>query len=162
MPFKRKMRPADAPPLTPDEALAKLEHFCAYRERCPQEVRQKIAELRVASDLGEQLYQLLASEKFFDEQRFTEVFVRSKFRGNHWGRVRLRQELSMRAIAPELIEQALAEQISEHEYTELVHNLLQKKMTQWTGDPQAKQKAAAGVIRSGFEPSLVFDLIRKL
>jgi regulatory protein len=160
MPFRRKMRAADAPPLTADEALAKMEHFCAYRERCPQEVQQKIRELRLSRELGDQIYQLLESEGFFDEQRFTEVFVRSKFNGNQWGRVRLRQELQQRQIRPDLIERALEEQINESVYEELIHTLIQKKLRQWEGDPQARQKAAAAVIRSGFEVGLVFDHIK--
>lgn len=159
MPFRRKSRPADAPPLTGDEALAKLEHFCAYRERCPQEVLQKIRELRLPTDLGEQLYALLESEGFFNEERFAASFVRGKYRGNHWGRVRIRQELKMRDVAPTCIEQVLAEQIDQEEYLELIRTLLDKKLHQWAGDPQARQKAAAAVIRGGFEPSLVFSMV---
>ena len=42
MPFQRK-KPAQ--PLTVDEAIGKLENFCAYRERCPKEVRSRLTEL---------------------------------------------------------------------------------------------------------------------
>jgi regulatory protein len=161
MPFQRKSRPKDAPPLTPDEALAKLEHFCAFRERCPQEVKQKIQELRLDKALGQQLYQLLETEGFFNEKRFAEVFVRSKFRSNHWGRIRIRLELKMRDIDPELIETALAEQLEEEDYLDYLQTALSKKISQLKDDPQARNKAAATLIRAGFEPDLVFKILSK-
>lgn len=138
-----------------------MEHFCAYRERCPQEVRDKMHELRLPEDLRQQLFDLLQTERFFDEQRFTELFVRGKFRGNQWGRVRLRMELKMRHISPDIMEAALAA-IEEEQYLEVIDALLTKKLKQWPDDPQRKQKAAAAVIRSGFEPDLVFLRLRQV
>jgi regulatory protein len=159
--FKRKPRNPHAPPLTPDEALAKLEHFCAYRERCSSEVRDRIKELNLPKDLGAQLYEVLQSDRFFDDARFAENFVRGKFRGNHWGRVRIRMELKMRHLEEPVIEEALA-QIDETAYVEMIQTMLQKKYQQWHDDPQGRQKAAAAVIRSGFEPSIVFGLLGRL
>ncbi len=155
---RRKFRSPDAPPLTPDEALAKLETFCAYRDRCASEVWQKIKELRLSEELGQQLFDLLQSERFIDEVRFAEGFVRGKLRGNHWGRVRIRQELKMRQVDPQILEDALAT-IDEEMYLELLQDMIAKKRKQYEGDPQVRQKAAAAVIRSGFEPDLVFRLI---
>ena len=151
----------DAPPLTPDEALAKMEHFCAYRERCPKEVRQKMAELRLPKDLADQLYHLLEQESFFNERRFTEMYVLGKFRSNNWGRIRIQLELKMRDIAPSLVEEAFL-QIDEKQYSELIVNLLNKKIKQFKGDSDASRKAAASVIRAGFEPELVFRSLQML
>jgi regulatory protein len=157
MPFRRKPRPLNAPPLSEDEALAKLEHFCAYRERCPQEVKQKMQELRLDAATSAQLYQLLEAEGFFNEKRFAEVFVRSKFRSNHWGRIRIRLELQMRDIDPDIREVALYEQIDEEEYAAYIKTALAKKLAQYGNDPQARTKAAAALVRAGFEPNLVFS-----
>jgi regulatory protein len=158
MAFQRKSRPLDAPPLTPDEALAKLEYFCAYRDRCSQEVLDKIRELRLSKELGEQLFDVLQADRFFDDRRFTEMYVRSKFRSNQWGKVRIRMELKMRNLEPELIENAI-DMLDQDEYETTVKSLLKKKLKQWEGDPLARQKAAASVIRAGFEMDLVFKLV---
>ena len=153
--FKRKPRDPNAAPLTPDEALAKLEHFCAYRERCSSEVLEKIKELRLSKDLGEQLFDVLQTDRFFDDVRFAEIFARGKFRGNQWGKIRIRMELKMRQLPPHIIENAL-DLIDDAAYSETIETLLKKKLSQWHDDPQARHKAAASVIRSGFEPNLVF------
>ncbi|MCC6463096.1 MAG: RecX family transcriptional regulator [Saprospiraceae bacterium] len=143
--------------LTPDEALVKLEHFCAYRERCPQEVRRKLAELGMHGETAEQIYQVLESDGFFNEVRFAEAYAGGKFRINQWGRVRIRLELQQRAIAPAVVRQALAA-IDESEYLQTLQQLLEKKRQQIGAEagPQDRAKIAAALIRSGFEPELVF------
>mgnify|MGYP002625367609 CR=1 FL=1 len=144
--------------LTPDQALAKMEHYCGYRERCPQEVRQKMARLGVKGETAEQIYRVLEGEGYINEARFARAFASGKFRVNRWGRIRIRLELQRRAIAPGLIEAALAE-IDEQEYFNVLQELLAKKLKQYRAgkDPLANRKAAAALIRAGFEPELVFQ-----
>lgn len=151
MPFPKR-------PSTPDEALLKLERFCAYRERCPKEVRSKLAELGLSRADAEQIYQALEADNFFQEARFARSYAIGKFRSNHWGRVRIRQELKMRNIAPEIIQEALNE-IEESEYEALILKLLEKKRQQYAQDPNAREKTAASLIRAGFEMEWVFRLL---
>lgn len=146
-------------PLTTDEALAKLEYFCAYRERCPKEVRTKLSELGMRGEAAEQIYNVLLEDGFFNEERFAMAFAGGKFRVNHWGRVRIRMELRMRNIAPDLVEQALAS-IDEDAYTSLLQDLLAKKRLYYEGQDQARDKTAAALIRAGFEPELVFGMMK--
>jgi SOS response regulatory protein OraA/RecX len=67
-------------------------------------------------------------------------------------------ELKMRNLEPELIENAI-DMLDQEEYEATVKSLLKKKLKQWEGDPLARQKAAASVIRAGFEMDLVFKLV---
>ncbi len=147
--------------LSPDELLSKLEHYCAYRERCPQEVRTKIAALGAAPSVAQQVFEALKADNFFDEQRFAFAYASGKFRNNNWGKVRIRQELRMRDISPEMIEMAL-EVIEMEAYHALVLKLLEKKLAQYAGDAKAREKSAASLIRSGFESSLVFKKLNKI
>jgi regulatory protein len=155
MPFQRKKL---ARPLTPDEALIKMEHFCAYRERCPKEVRARLAELGVQGQDAAQIFEVLRADGFFDEERFALAFAGGKFRSNHWGRVRIRGELRMRDIAPDVVARAL-DSIDEDDYRAVLKKLLDKKREQYEGDDQAREKSAAALIRAGFEPELVFKCL---
>lgn len=147
-------------PLTPDEALRKLETFCAYRDRTGAEVRARLAELGVGGETAEEIFGLLRDEGFFDETRFARAYVRGKLNSNHWGRVRIRIELKRKGIDPDTIRQVMAEEIDETEYTALAQRLIEKKRLSYQADdPLAAQKAAASLIRAGFEPELVFRLI---
>ena len=156
MGFQRKWRSPSDKPLTPDEALVKLERFCLFRERCPQEVRDKIRELRLSEELGATLFNTLLEDRYFDEERFTSLYVRSKIKS--WGRIRVRLELQLRKISPECIENEFNE-IDEEAYRATIQKLLDKKRQQWIDDPLGNQKAAAAVIRMGFESDLVFSLL---
>ncbi len=156
MAFASSKRPEK--PLTPDAALARMEHFCAYRERCPREVRIKLAELGIRGSDAEQIFEVLREDGFFDEERYALAYAGGKFRINHWGRVRIRQELRMRDIAPAVIQKAL-DSIDEPAYLELLEQLMDKKRRQYENDGQAREKTAASLIRAGFEQELVFKYL---
>ena len=148
-------------PLTTDELLSRLENFCAYRERCPKEVRAKLVELGANKADAKQIFDVLQTDKFFDEQRFASAYAGGKFRNNNWGKVRIRLELRMRDIKEEVIEEAL-NSIDLEQYDALLLKLFQKKLAQYTGDAKAGEKTAASLIRSGFEPELVFRNLNKI
>ncbi len=157
MAFYRKKKMGQPSEMTPGEAQNRLEHFCAYRERSPKEVRRKIAELGLDEDAAQALYDTLESDGFFQESRFAEAFAGGKFRANHWGKVRIRMELRhTHGVRAELIE-AVLEQIPEEDYMAALRQILAKKIAQLPADdPLIHQKAAASAIRAGFEPELVF------
>jgi len=157
MAFQKKI----ATPLSADEALARMEGFCAYRERCPQEVRRKMVELGLEGETAEQIWQVLVADGYVNEERFAVAFAGGKFRVNQWGRVRIRLELQQRGIGPDLIRQAL-DALDEAEYLAVLQALLEKKYKQYRSTPNARAKAAASLIRAGFEPDLVFQQLSAL
>ena len=117
-----------------------------------------MAELGVGGKDAAQIFEVLQEDGFFNEARFAMAYAGGKFRINHWGRIRIRQELKMRDIAPDLIQQAL-DSIDEAEYLKLLQQLLEKKRSQYKDDDRAREKTAASLIRSGFEPELVFQYL---
>ena len=155
MAFQKK-RPAQ--PLTADEALVKLESFCAYRERCPKEVRSRLAELGVRGEMADQIFEVLREDGFFNEERFAVAFAGGKFRMNHWGRVRIRLELRMRDIAPDILQHAL-DSIDEAEYLDTLRQLAEKKRAHYADDDNPREKTIAALLRSGFEQDLVFKAL---
>ncbi|MEZ4941045.1 MAG: regulatory protein RecX [Saprospiraceae bacterium] len=150
-------RKGSAKALTPDEALVKMENYCAYRERCWQEVDQKMKTLGVSAEIAGEIRHALQEQGYVDDARFARAFAGGKFRVNRWGRVRIRLELQRRRITSGLIESAL-EDIDEQEYRSVLQERLVKKLEQYqaAADSQGRTKAAAALIRSGFEPELVF------
>lgn len=157
MPSFKSVRPKE--PLTPDEILAKMEHFCAYRERCYKEVRERLAELGAQGEIAEQILSVLEGDKFFDDARFARAYAGGKFRINHWGRVRIRQELRLRELSRTLIQEAMDEAIDQAEYEALLQNLIEKKKNQYAGDERERDKVLAALARSGFETELIFKYL---
>ena len=66
------------------------------------------------SDINEVIGKLI-SDDYLNETRFSESFVRGKFKNKNWGRVRLSLELKKRSISKKNIEIAMR-QIHEDDY----------------------------------------------
>ena len=158
MPFRRPSANTK-PDLSPDEILQRAEHFCAFRERSPQEVRDKLHALGARGEIAEQIYTVLQTDGYFDEARFAQLFVGGKFRINRWGRVRIRQALYQHRLPDPVVEHALTTAIEEQAYLQTLKQLAEQKKAQLAGDPQMRQKTAAYLIRAGYEPELVFSTL---
>jgi len=146
-----------------DEALKKMQRYCAYQDRCHQEVRQKMIDMGVLPDWREEVMVELIQENFLNEERFARSYVRGKFRMKQWGRRRLLRELKQRNISDYCIRKSF-EEIDETAYRETVDALIQKKVAllQETDIYTKKNKVAQYLLRRGFEASLVWERIHKI
>ncbi|TXB63158.1 regulatory protein RecX [Phaeodactylibacter luteus] len=146
-----------------EEALAKLQHFCAYQDRCHQEVRQKLMDMGVYPDWREEIITELIQDNFLNEERFAQSFARGKFRMKQWGRQRIARELKQRQISDYCIKKGMAE-ISEPDYQQALRELLEKKDRQLQeSDPWArKAKLVRYALSKGFESQLTWPAVHQL
>ncbi len=145
------------------DALAKLQRYCAYQDRCHQEVRSKLLDLGMYGDDLEEIIAQLIEEKFLDEERFTRSYVRGKFRINKWGKIRIQQELKKRKISEYLIRKSM-EEIPEEDYIEQLREIIEKKAASLkeADDYKRRNKLAAYAFRRGYESELVWEIINKM
>ena len=90
-------------------AADKIRRYCEYQDRSEQEVRRKMVQLLVPEDERDNLMQQLVEEKFVDDERFTESFIRGKINQKRWGRIKIRTELQLHGIPTSLFEEKMAE-----------------------------------------------------
>ena len=102
---------------SPEDALKKLQRYCAYQDRCHKEVRSKLLDLGVYGDELEAIIAELVTENFLNEERFARSYARGKFRMRQWGKKRIVRELKVRDISEYCIRKALLE-IEEDVYYE--------------------------------------------
>lgn len=143
-------------------ALAKLQAYCAYQERCHQEVQAKLAELGVWGDAADAIIVALIRDNFLNEERFAVTFARGKFRIKHWGKVRIQQELQRRQIPAYCIKKALQAIDEEGQYEAILEKILRQKASDYTDDPQKKFKLAQYALRKGFESAFIWPLLERL
>ncbi|MFV8225568.1 regulatory protein RecX [Christiangramia aquimixticola] len=151
------------PSFTVDEALQKLMHFCAYRDRSQKEVEDKLDSMNMIPAAKEKIIIELMQENFLNEERFSRSFVRGKFRIKKWGRIKITQELKKRGISSPIIKLGLTE-IKESEYRATLYELAEKKLEKLTEPNSFKKKGklADHLLRKGYESSLVFDCANEL
>ncbi|MCB9283209.1 MAG: RecX family transcriptional regulator [Lewinellaceae bacterium] len=112
--------------LSYEEALIKAQRFCAYQDRCHQEVRFRLVQWGIYGEDLENILADLIQERFLDEERFARSFARGKFRMKQWGRQRIVRELKKRDISDYCIRMALTE-IDEGDYLDTLRDILSRK-----------------------------------
>jgi regulatory protein len=148
---------------TPKEALLKLEHFCAYQERCHAEVVAKLYSLKMTSDEIDSIVVQLIESNFLNETRFACSFARGKHRIKFWGKIRITNELKARQISPANITLALKE-ISSEEYEDTFSQLSERC---WNSIHEKnilkkRKKFCDYMLRRGYESFLVYDKVKEL
>ena len=148
---------------TVHEILKKMEHYCAYQERCHQEVENKLKEFRLIPEAREHIILQLLDNNFLNEERFSKAFARGKFRIKKWGRQRIVRELKARNISEYNINSALAE-IDHEEYVSVFEEAALKKLDTITEkDRNRKRKKLSDyLLYHGWESNLVYPKVLEL
>jgi regulatory protein len=146
--------------ITREQAIQKLKHYCAYQERCHQEVRNKLFEVGAVKRDHDHIISTLIEENYLNEERFAVSYAGGKWRIKRWGRNRIRQELKSRGVTDYCIRKALKE-IPEGEYRGTLATLVEKKWEELRKDQpiMRKKKALDFFTRRGFETSIVLELL---
>jgi len=144
-------------------ALQKLRRYCAYQDRCHQEVRSKLISIKVYGDDLEEIISELIREDFLNEERFARSYARGKFRLKSWGRNKIKQQLKVRRISEYCMKKAM-EEIDETAYTETLKAILEKQMLKHDNLKflVARDKAIQYSISRGYETGLVYDIAREI
>ena len=145
-----------------DEAVANIQRYCAFQERCHKEVRYKLIEHAIYGDLLEEIISDLISNNFLDEERFARTFARGKFRMKQWGRNKIKQELKIRDVSAYSIKAAMTE-IDGDEYLSVLSNLIAKKerTTTFKNQFDKKKKLTDYALSKGYEYELIAEIIGK-
>lgn len=146
---------------TSQQALLKAEQYCAYQERCQQEVRDKLYEWGLHSNEVEKIISELITSDFLNEERFAKAYASGKFRIKKWGRIKIKVELKKRKISEYCIKKAM-QVINEDDYLKTIKELIVKK----SKDIKEKKshiknyKLAKYIASKGFEQNLIFELLK--
>jgi len=148
---------------TLQEATSKLESYCAYQERCHQEVVQKLTGMHMIPEAIDVIVVHLLQHNFLNEERFAKTFVRGKFKIKAWGRNRLTFQLKQKGVSKVNINNALAE-ITEEEYIGLFNDLADKKASsiKETNKLKKKKKFIDYFLYRGWESHLVYEKANEL
>ena len=145
------------------QAQKKLEYYCAYQERCHKEVIAKLRTLGMIPSVIDKIISELIKANYLNETRFTQSFVRGKFRIKKWGKNRILQELKVRDISSFNIKLGMKE-ISDDNYQKTFYELFEKRrreVKQLTKTVQ-KKKIFSYMSYRGWENSKIYEALRDL
>ena len=146
---------------TPREAKLKIAKYCAYQERCHQEVRDKLYTYGLAKEDVELIIYELIEQDFLNEERFALAYVRGKFRHKKWGRTKITLELKRRKISAYCIKKGMRE-IDEDDYLKTLDELIAKKIASQKAIKHYQKcyKAVQYVMTKGYESDLAWNIIK--
>jgi regulatory protein len=149
--------------MTVKEAKLKLYRFCAYQERCHQDVETKLHALGIRGDEADEVIHHLISEGFLNEERFAKAFANGKFRQKQWGRLKITNELEQRKLSRHCIQAGLRE-IGDEEYVTTLKNLLSKKTPGIEADNvfTLRDRLSRYALQKGFEADIVWRELKVL
>lgn len=132
----------------PSDILNKMERFCAWQERCENDVRRKLTSFRLSDSQEDAIFAHLRENHFLDEERYVEMFVRGKVHAG-WGVQKIVAALRAKRIPAELIDQACAD-ISVDDYQEKMLDAIAKWRRSHPDEADKSSKLVRHLLSKGY------------
>lgn len=92
---------------TKEEALERLQAYCSRAERCSSHITGLLHRWGVPQEDHREILACLEKDRFIDDRRYADAFVRDKLRHGGWGTRKIAQALTEKRIPKTFIEKAL-------------------------------------------------------
>ena len=143
---------------TEQEAYLTLTALCAQAEHCQYEMLEKMRRWELPEDAQARVMAKLIKERYVDDERYTQAFVKDKIRYNKWGRRKVEQALWQKRIDDD-IRKRILDEVDDEEYLSVLRPLLKqkRKTIKAKNDYELNQKLVRFAVGRGF----TFDIIRQ-
>jgi regulatory protein len=151
---------ASPPPSAYGRALGRL----VRRDHAEEEMRRALKRAGHAEDEVDSALTRLKAQRALDDQRFAEVFARSRLLHRGQGRNRIASELRQRGVGRAVASKGLQQALADVSEGEALENQARRYWRARTADEPAKrvQKLWAFLLRRGYPPDLVRTRLRAL
>jgi len=150
-------------PLNAQEAFDKATRYCCAEERCRSQVVEKLRQWNVPQEMTNGLLIGLENSGFLNEDRYAEIFVRSKVRQNNWGRYQIIHALKAANVNPDSIRHGI-ESLDEQTYLDALQNVIRKaqKLIHEEDTSVKRMKIVHHAVSKGFESDLVIQTLKNI
>ena len=149
--------------LSRDQALQKAKRFCAYSERCHNDVKTKLYSLGLFSKQVNEIIAQLIEEDYLNEERYAKAFAGGHFRQKKWGRRKIAQALREKQVSTYCIQKALKE-IDDTEYIKTLKKLFSQKFSALKHEKNIlikESKLTNFLLQKGYEPDLIAEMMKE-
>lgn len=134
-----------------------------YRLRSEGEIRQRLKRKKFQDNAIDEVVAFLKDKKFIDDSIFAKAWVESRIK-RPLGLRRIEQELRVKGVAQKTINAQLNKTRESYAEEEVARETAKVKLKRLKGvDPQtAKRRIYAYLLRRGFSPDIVYDVVNQL
>jgi len=104
-----------------------MQRACATREYCVADILKKLQRYKLTGNDSAKIITSLKKDRFIDELRYAEAFVKDKSRLSGWGRTKILWTLKSKQIDNEIITKAISI-LSEDDAREQLRKILEGKL----------------------------------
>jgi regulatory protein len=137
---------------TAEQALRSLMRLCARSEKSSGDALRLMQQWQVPHTERQGVLERLVKERFIDDGRYAEAYVREKSRLSGWGARKIAMQLRQKGVSQAIIDDALRQLDSNVELPRLVDKLRRKiRTTKYTSDYELRGKLMRYALSLGFD-----------
>ena len=149
---------------TPQQALQSLMRMCARAERSSGDALRLMKRWGVADAEARKVLSRLQAERFIDDSRYAEAFVRDKLNLGGWGAYKIKMTLRNKGVAREIIEEVVAPMIEATDMLERLEEIMQRKLRtlKYSSPYEAKTKLIRFAASRGYDMEQAIECASKI
>lgn len=149
---------------TPQQALQSLMRMCARSERSSGDALRLMKRWGVADDEARKVLSRLQAERFIDDARYAEAFVRDKLNLSGWGAYKIKMSLRAKGVSRDIIEDVVAPMLEATDMTERLEEMMQRKLRtlKYSSPYEAKTKLIRFAASRGYDMEQAVECASKI
>jgi len=138
---------------TAEQALQSLMRECARSERSSGDALRLMKRWGLSDEDAAKVLARLQSERFIDDSRYAEAFVRDKLNLSGWGAYKIKMALRTKGVSKEIIEEVVAPMLAEMDMTERLEEIMVRRMRtlKYSSSYDAKTKLIRFAASRGYD-----------
>ncbi len=148
----------------PQQALQSLMRMCARSERSSGDALRLMKRWGLADEDACKVLAQLQTERFIDDARYAEAFVRDKLNLSGWGAYKIKMTLRTKGVSKEIIEEVVAPMIAKTNMTERLEDIMRRRMRtlKFSSAYDAKTKLIRFAASRGYEIDEAIECASKI
>ena len=149
---------------TAEQALQSLMRECARSERSSGDALRLMKRWGVSDEDAMKVLARLQSERFIDDSRYAEAFVRDKLNLSGWGAYKIKMALRTKGVSKEMIEEVVAPMLAETDMAERLEDIMVRRMRtlKYNSPYDAKTKLIRFAASRGYDMEQAIECASKL
>ena len=149
---------------TAEQALQSLMRECARSERSSGDALRLMKRWGLADEDARKVLAQLQTERFIDDARYAEAFVRDKLNLSGWGAYKIKMTLRTKGVSKEIIEEVMAPMIAKTNMTERLEDIMRRRMRtlKYSSAYDAKTKLIRFAASRGYEIDEAIECASKI
>ena len=149
---------------TPQQALQSLMRMCARSERSSGDALRLMRRWGLGEEDARKVLARLQTERFIDDARYAEAFVRDKLNLSGWGTYKIKMSLRAKGVSGDIIEEVVAPMLAETDMAERLEEIMVRRMRtlKYNSPYDAKTKLIRFAASRGYDMEQAIECASKL